>query len=282
MGWLEDVQGALNHGVQQAISLPGQVIGAGAQGAMAVSGVVLGQLEQAAMTTGLIPCPPPAKDTFSQVKGVEKSKRVFVIHGRDRDAYIAIRDYLSALGLAPYDYDDELLRTTKAAPYVGDIVKQAVEKAAAIVVLFTPEEHAQLDRRFRADRDRYEPANVERFQARPNVIFEAGLAFGANPDRTVFVALGPEVQVFSDIHGVVVHYIKRGDAQFRDLLAGVLKCAGCDVDTSPGTHLTAGNFNDVILRANHSTRGRLEYVVAKGKVGARRRNGTPVPNGGTS
>ena len=252
------------------------MIEAGTQGAVAVSGAVMGQIEQAAMTTGLISRPMPARDTFSQVKEVDKSKRVFVIHGRDRDAYIAIRDYLLALGLAPYDYDDELSLTTKAAPYVGEIVMQAVAKAAAIVVLFTPEEHAQLDRRFRVDRDRYEPANLERFQARPNVIFEAGFALGANPNHTVLVALGPEVQVFSDIHGVVVHEIKRGDTQFRSSLANVLRNAKCNVDTSTGDHLTVGNFDDVILRANHSTRGKLEYVVAKGKSGIRRRNGAAV------
>ena len=45
-----------------------------------------------------------------------------------------------------------------------------------------------------------DPASDPYMLPRPNVLFEAGMAMGRDPDRTVIVEFG-QVKVFSDIHG---------------------------------------------------------------------------------
>src|SRR5262249_20742405 len=65
-------------------------------------------------------------------------------------------------------------------------------------------------------------------QARPNVLFEAGMAFSSHPDRTVLVQLGT-IRPFSDIAGRHI-IIMSNDAKRRKELADRLEFAGCDVN----------------------------------------------------
>jgi hypothetical protein len=68
-----------------------------------------------------------------------------------------------------------------------------------VIVLLTPDEHAVL---YDANAGRFD-AEDERWQPRPNVIFEAGWSYGSRKDQTVFASLG-DVGAFSDIAGHVV------------------------------------------------------------------------------
>jgi hypothetical protein len=65
-------------------------------------------------------------------------------------------------------------------------------------------------------------------QCRPNVLFEAGMAFGKHPERTIVVALG-ETRPFSDILGR--HIIHLTSNNWRHELADRLRNANCDVKT---------------------------------------------------
>jgi hypothetical protein len=94
-------------------------------------------------------------------------------------------------------------------------------------VLFTPDDEAKLRDEFVGDND---PDYERRLtpQARPNVLFEAGMAFGIHPDRTVLVEIG-QLRPFSDVFGRHVVRLNGTAGPLRDI-AGRLKAAGCAVD----------------------------------------------------
>jgi predicted nucleotide-binding protein len=88
--------------------------------------------------------------------------------------------------------------TGKGAPYIGEILDAAFAAAQAIVVLMTPDEIAYLRTDYANGED--DPELTPSAQARPNVLFEAGMALGRCPDRTILVEFG-KVRPFSDVGG---------------------------------------------------------------------------------
>ena len=131
------------------------------------------------------------------------------------------------------------VETAKGAnPYIGQILQSAMDKVQAVVVLFSPDEMAYLKEQFWGADDKHgdgKPAG----QARPNVLFEAGLALGAHPEKTVIVQVG-KVRPFSDIAGK--HLIKLSEDRGRNDLANRLKDIGCDVNWVGNDWMTAGTF----------------------------------------
>jgi predicted nucleotide-binding protein len=168
-----------------------------------------------------------------------KGNSVFVVHGRDEALRKSIFEFLRALGLHPMEWSQALAAAKGANPYVGDILDTAMAKVQAVVVLFSPDEVAYLKEQFWGADDKLvdgKPAG----QARPNVLFEAGLALGAHPDKTVIVQVG-KVRPFSDIAGK--HLVKLGnDAAKRNDFASRLAKIGCDVDKVGNDWMTAGKF----------------------------------------
>ncbi len=166
---------------------------------------------------------------------------VFVVHGRDKAAKTAMFAFLRSIGVKPIEWMTAIGLSKKPAPYVGEILDAAFARARAIVVLVTPDDLAQLRPDLVLPSDKpYE--RVLTGQARPNVLFEAGMAFATHPDRTVIVQLG-NVREFSDLAGRhVVHmsneYLRRQE------LATKLKNAGCDVDTTGTDWVDVGDFVD--------------------------------------
>ncbi len=164
---------------------------------------------------------------------------VFVVHGRDVDARRELFTLLRAFGLKPIEWNQAIKMTREASPYVGAILETAFREAAAVVVLLTPDDHVKLRKRFQKAR---EPEYEKKLtgQARPNVLFEAGMAFGRNPGSTVLVQLG-EVKLFSDVAGRHVVHLSNDPTSRREL-ATKLANAGCNVDTTGTDWLSAGNF----------------------------------------
>lgn len=144
---------------------------------------------------------------------------------------------LRALGLRPLEWSQAANLTGKGSPYIGEILDQAFSAAQAVVVLLTPDEITYLRSEY-ADPD--EPDASPAPQARPNVLFEAGMALGSHPDRTILVEMGA-VRPFSDVAGRYALRV-RNDAASRKELAQRLQRAGCDVDTSGEDWLTAGDL----------------------------------------
>jgi CAP12/Pycsar effector protein, TIR domain len=124
----------------------------------------------------------------------------------------------------------------------------AFDEAQAIVVLITGDDIARLRTIFLTPND---PAHEKTLtpQARPNVLFEAGMAFGRHPERTVLVSLG-ETRFFSDIGGR--HTIRlTNSAHARQQLLSRLLTAGCPVDSVHRTDwMSEGDF-DGAIRTEH-------------------------------
>lgn len=164
---------------------------------------------------------------------------VFVVHGRNQGLRDAMFQFLRTLGLQPIEWNQAIKKSGEATPYVGTILDTAFREAVAVVILLTPDDEARLRKKFRKARD---PGYERRLtgQSRPNVLFEAGMAFGRNPQSTVLVQIG-EIRPFSDIAGR--HIVRVGnDPTSRQELATRLANAGCNVDTTGSDWLTAGNF----------------------------------------
>jgi predicted nucleotide-binding protein len=166
---------------------------------------------------------------------------VFVVYGRDVVAKNAMFTFLRAVSVKPIEWTSAIRMSKKASPYVGEVLEAAFERARAVVVLMTPDDLAQLRPDLLLPSDKpYE--RVPTGQPRPNVLFEAGMAFATHPDRTVLVQLG-YVREFSDIGGRHVVHMSNEYSK-RQELATKLTNAGCDVDTTGTDWVEAGNFTD--------------------------------------
>jgi hypothetical protein len=171
-------------------------------------------------------------------------KRVFVVHGRNEAARRAIFSFLRSIDLDPIEWNQAVSFVGIGSPYIGNVLDAAFQEAQAVLVLLTGDDFARLGTRFQAPDD---PNFESRLmpQARPNVLFEAGMAFGRKPDRTVLVALG-ELRHFSDVAGRHILRISNS-AIHRQTLADRLRNAGCDVQTSNRTDwLHEGDFDAAI------------------------------------
>jgi predicted nucleotide-binding protein len=164
---------------------------------------------------------------------------VFVVHGRNEQLRKALFAFLRSVGLNPIEWRQAIKLTGKPSPFVPEILDAAFREAVAVVVLLTPDDDAQLRKEFMKGSD---PEYEKRLagQPRPNVLFEAGLAFGRNPDATVLVQVG-DVKPFSDIAGR--HVVRLTNAtETRQEFVTKLANAGCNVQTDGTDWHTEGDF----------------------------------------
>lgn len=170
-----------------------------------------------------------------------KSNTVFVVHGRDLAARDSMFAFLTSVGLRPMEWNQAVALTGEGSPYTGRVLDVALDAAQAVVVLFTPDEYVVL----RPELAESDADAATALQARPNVIFEAGMALAKSEQRTIFVEFGAH-RTFSDIGGR--HQIRLGDTpQKRNDLLQRLKTAGCEVDMSGNLWLTAGDFTPPVV-----------------------------------
>jgi predicted nucleotide-binding protein len=158
----------------------------------------------------------------------EFAKTVFVIVGRDKRARRLVFEFLRAIHLHPIEWNEALAVTGQGSPYLGDVLDQVLATGAAVIVLQTPDDEVRLKPEHGDGED--DPECRVHGQARPNVIFEAGMAFAKRPDTTVIVEFG-KVRPFSDIAG---RYVVRLDdtPKQKHRLAERLRAIGCAVGTT--------------------------------------------------
>jgi predicted nucleotide-binding protein len=158
----------------------------------------------------------------------EFAKTVFVIVGRDKRARRVVFEFLRAIHLHPIEWNEALAVTGQGSPYLGDVLDRVLATGAAVIVLQTPDDEVRLKPEHADDEDDAERRVYG--QARPNVIFEAGMAFAKRPDTTVIVEFG-KVRPFSDIAGRYIVKLDNTPKQ-KHRLAERLRAIGCAVDTA--------------------------------------------------
>lgn len=214
-------------------------------------------------------------------------RSVFVVHGRNELLRKAMFDFLRSINLSPMEWSQAVRLTGEGSPYIGQVLDAAFSHAAAIVVLMTPDEIAYLQPQYGRDND---PETKPAAQARPNVLFEAGMALGRDPRRTVLVEVG-DVRPFSDVAGR--HAIRlTNDPALRQELATRLETAGCDVNLRGVDWHTTGDFTpppppgDGIplgrrLPSNTNTRKPIDFDVKYFNKGGNRIDKLQIINRGT-
>jgi predicted nucleotide-binding protein len=171
-------------------------------------------------------------DTQQDIK-----KSVFVVFGRNKDAYDGMCDFLRALGLIVIEWEQAKQMTGEGAPFVGRILEAGFKRANAIIVLLTGDDEGRLREAYRKEHDEaYE--GVYTPQPRQNQIFEAGYAFGKFPKHTILVQFG-HIRPFSDISGRYIPHFT-GTAEDRNALRNSLVTVGCTVNDKGTAWLQAG------------------------------------------
>jgi len=184
------------------------------------------------LKTGKLPMKEAGKAENERKKmasGATNPKKVFVVHGRNEKAREALFLFLRAVGLEPIEWGQAIMATGRGSPYIGEILEKAFSEAQAVVVLFTGDDIAKIrDECLKPDDPDYEKSLTP--QARLNVIFEAGMAFGTHEERTILVELANEkIRPFSDVYGR--HVVKISNSTDSRLeLINRLRTAKCDID----------------------------------------------------
>lgn len=175
----------------------------------------------------------------SKVLTTSNGNKIFVVHGRDLRLRDGMFTFLRSIGLEPIEWAEAVMMTGKSAPYIGEILEVAFSKAQAIVVLLTGDDEARLRDELHGAKEAGYEINLTP-QARPNVLFEAGMAMAFSPDRTVLVEFG-HLRPFSDVAGR--HSVKMdGASKKRQELAQRLEQAGCLVKMSGTDWHNAGDL----------------------------------------
>lgn len=168
-------------------------------------------------------------------------RKVFVIHGRNARARDEMEHFLQSLGLHPLRFGN-VRASLGGTPTIAEVVERGMDEAQGVIALFTADEYAGVRPEYREQHDK--PEDVCRWQARPNVIFEAGMAFGRDRRRVVFVLLGSP-ELCTDLAGIhVLRPTNDADpkghrAVLRQTLMGGM---GCLVDPDMTEWMTAGDF----------------------------------------
>jgi len=188
--------------------------------------------------------------------GAPDARAVFVVHGRDTAARRAMCEFLRTIGLRVIERSEAVAATGKASPYIGEVLDCAFGMAQAVVVLVSGDDEARLrEELLSTDDPDYEGKLTP--QARPNVLFEAGMAFASHPNRTVIVELG-ELRPFSDIAGHHVLSFK-GSSEDRHRLAQWLARAGCQVNCEGTDWHKTGDFACVLERSSGPVPELIEF-----------------------
>jgi hypothetical protein len=201
---------------------------------------------------------------------VPDPRYVWVVHGRNRAARDALFEFLRAIGLEPIEWNKAIAWCEDGAVHIGKVLDRAFTLAHAVVVLLTGDDMSYLRPQFALAND--PPMETTPTpQARPNVLFEAGMALGRKPKRTVLVTLGV-LRSFSDVAGMLT--IPLSDlVSDRQNLADRLKAIGCAVEIQHGTDWHhAGSFDTALKNSEEEklpTSGSgYHYLIARntGKV----------------
>lgn len=168
------------------------------------------------------------------------ASNVFVVYGRNELAKREMYAFLRAIGLSVVEWEQAVALTKSGSPFIGEILDAAFRISKAVIVLLTGDDEGRLRSEYCAANDA-EYEKVLTPQPRQNTLFEAGMAFGLQPRRSVLVEIG-SLRPFSDVSGRYSIRLDNTSAK-RNELAQRLKSIGCTVKLEGSDWLFAGNFN---------------------------------------
>jgi predicted nucleotide-binding protein len=164
------------------------------------------------------------------------------VHGRDAQLNTDMFAFLRAIGLNPLEWTQAIKGAKGANPHVDEIIYSAMEKVQGVLVMFSPDEEARLKTDFCTLLDKKRGFHKLDGQARPNVIFEAGLALGAHSKKTLLVQVG-DVRDISDIAGKHLVHLSNSAASRKELAQRLKTKLKFKVDTTGTDWLTIGDFD---------------------------------------
>jgi predicted nucleotide-binding protein len=154
---------------------------------------------------------PPAAAATRETAAPVRSKRVFVVHGRDELAKANLEIFLRELGLDPvvlHRQADEGLTVIEKFEKHSDV--------GYAFILLTPDEIAYLA----AEHARPDGERRKEFRARANVIFEFGYFVGKLGRSRVCCLHTGEVALPSDVHGMIY---KKFNASLDEVAYSIIK-----------------------------------------------------------
>jgi hypothetical protein len=143
------------------------------------------------------------------------------------------------LDLSPVEWEEAVSWTGETAPYIGEVLRVALPRVCAVVVILSGDDEARLRQQFGSMNEILTP------QPRPNVFFEAGMAIALRPETTIFVQIGP-ASGFSDIAGRHLIRIDESDHQAIAALRGRLIKCECNVSEVGNDWLRTGDFDSAV------------------------------------
>jgi predicted nucleotide-binding protein len=179
---------------------------------------------------------PAAKALKTPVK-TTRNNTIFIVHGRDHKLNEDMFTFLRSLGLNAVEFSQAIAETAGANPNITKIVKGALKRAQGVLVTFSPDEEARLKAKHRGGGD---SASLQG-QSRLNVIFEAGIALGAHPEKTLLIEVG-SVRNISDIAGMHIPRLTNDAASRKELAERLRKKLKLKVNTNGDYWLKVGNF----------------------------------------
>jgi len=169
----------------------------------------------------------------------QNMQKILVIYGRNDQARLNLFNFLRAIGLHPMEWSELINATRQGSPYIGEVLAKGFSEVTAVIALMTPDDEGKLRDCFVKAGDLSSDAQLTS-QARLNVIFEVGMAFGYCADKTIIVELG-SLRPFSDIIGR--HVVRLDNSpEKRNILAQRLKTIGCYVNLTGTDWLKIGEF----------------------------------------
>jgi len=184
------------------------------------------------------------------------SKKIFVVHGRNDKARDAIFQFIRSLGMTPFEWSNAMKEAqVGVSGYIGEIVDKAMKDVCAIIVLCTGDDETRLRQEFGGQ-------GKFLYQARPNVLYEAGIALSRFSNRTTIVRIG-DVIMPSDMAGrweIRLGQLPNKEEliKFRTELKNAIELAGCQ--SVPGTDwLNAGDFTAAIVASDYEDELKKRY-----------------------
>ncbi|MCH7878995.1 MAG: nucleotide-binding protein [candidate division Zixibacteria bacterium] len=169
----------------------------------------------------------PVETEFTTQEIHSQRDKVFIVHGRDHITKTAMSVLLREVGLEVITWEKAKSFIKRGSPFTLDVVKRGIAESDAVVVLVTPDDEGRTRSEFENQVNGADSDGSPLFgQARQNVIYEAGMAFGVKPESTVIVEFG-SVRSLSDLDGLQVIRMRSADKEVnKEQLLNALRNAG--------------------------------------------------------